>query len=95
MRRHLAYAHSLPGFRARTITLRRCGDPQMRVVTLARRTLSSPAPRDPGTQGDRHRRDLDPQGPYLPYRRERSVAYDVTGFERDAFRENSVNSAVF
>ena len=26
----------------------------------------------PGPQGDRHRRDLDPQGPHLPHRRQRS-----------------------
>src|SRR5271166_647426 len=37
-RRHLADAHSFPGFRAGSITHGRFGDPQMRVVTLARRT---------------------------------------------------------
>ena len=37
-RRHLADAHSFPGFRAGAIVHGRFGDPQMRVVTLARRT---------------------------------------------------------
>src|SRR5260370_34643377 len=36
-RRHLADAHAFPGFRAGAIVHGRFGDPQMRIVTLARR----------------------------------------------------------